>query len=275
MLSSTLLKQRNLQRSLNALRVNSSILLKTQKPLTAQSFNNNLNLYPARQFSKVRSIKGTNISSVWNIDLEQKMTSNYESYVLQSSKKDENEDKEDAPKGFEKFFKKKKDPKEGEKEISKKEGAQKEDDKDDDLTEEENEDKSEKEEEEKKDERDKVTQFFFDPNNNPKPESWVPLIGALGALYYMFVYKTPAEEIVFMEFYNEYMLKNKIKEITLIKDPRSQVFNVKAEILTHDGERKYLVINTIDSFLQKLDIVQREMGKQPHEFVPVKVTNES
>ena len=203
------------------------------------------------------------------------MTSNYESYVLQSSKKDENEDKEDAPKGFEKFFKKKKDPKEGEKETSKKEGAQKEDDKDDDLTEEENEDKSEKEEEEKKDERDKVTQFFFDPNNNPKPESWVPLIGALGALYYMFVYKTPAEEIVFMEFYNEYMLKNKIKEITLIKDPRSQVFNVKAEILTHDGERKYLVINTIDSFLQKLDIVQREMGKQPHEFVPVKVTNES
>ena len=90
---------------------------------------------------------------------------------------------------------------------------------------------------------------MFDPNNNPKPESWIPLLGALGALYYMFVYKTPAEEIVFMEFYNEYMLKNRVKEITLIKDPRSQVFNVKAEILTHDGERKYLVINTIDSFL--------------------------
>ena len=84
MLSSHLLKQRHLQRSLNTLRVNSSIFICSQKPLTLQnSFKNATSLYPVRQFSKVRSIKGTNISSVWNIDLEkQKMTSNYESYVL-------------------------------------------------------------------------------------------------------------------------------------------------------------------------------------------------
>lgn len=89
----------------------------------------------------------------------------------------------------------------------------------------------------------------MDPDNNPKPESWLPILGALTAAYYLFFYKKPAEEIVFMDFYNEYMLKNQIKEITLVKDRRSEVFNVRAELLTHDGDRKYLVINTIDSFL--------------------------
>lgn len=68
-------------------------------------------------------------------------------------------------------------------------------------------------------------------------------------MYYLFAYQKPADEIVFMEFYNDYMLQNRIKEITLIKDRASEVFNVKAEITTHDGERKFLVINTIDSFL--------------------------
>ena len=269
MLSSQLLKQSHLQKSINTLRLNSSLLVRSQKPIIAHSYTQGL--YQSRDFSKVRTIKSNNIASLWNINMDTKMASNFDSYVLHS-KKDE---KEDAPKGFEKFFKKNKETKEEEK-PEKKEAAQKEDDKDDDLTEDESDDKKDKEgKEEDKDKRDQVSKMLFDPNNNPRPESWVPLLGALGALYYMFVYKTPAEEIVFMEFYNEYMLKNRVKEITLIKDPRSQVFNVKAEILTHEGERKYLVINTIDSFLQKLDIVQREMGKQPHEFVPVKVTNES
>jgi len=48
----------------------------------------------------------------------------------------------------------------------------------------------------------------MDPENNPKPESWLPILGALTAAYYLFFYKKPAEEIVFMDFYNEYMLKN-------------------------------------------------------------------
>lgn len=200
------------------------------------------------------------------------MSKRVQSYVLQSKKEDEEE--KAPPKGFEKFFKKKESKDSKDKPESTANKEQKKDDDDADLSELDEEEDSKDKEKEKKDERSKLTQFFFDPENNPKPESWLPLLGAFTAAYFLFFYQKPAEEIVFMDFYNEYMLKNRIKEIQLIKDKRSEVFNVRAELLTHDGERKYLVINTIDSFLQKLDLVQREMGKQPHEFIPVKVTND-
>jgi len=77
-----------------------------------------------------------------------------------------------------------------------------------------------------------------------------------------------------MEFLNDYLLKNQIKEINITKDRRSEVFNFRAEIHTHEGERFYMTLNSYESFLAKLDLVQREMGKQPHEFVPVKYTNQ-
>jgi hypothetical protein len=35
-----------------------------------------------------------------------------------------------------------------------------------------------------------------------------------------------------------------------------------------------MTLNSYESFLAKLDLVQREMGKQPNEFIPVKYTNQ-
>ena len=76
-----------------------------------------------------------------------------------------------------------------------------------------------------------------------------------------------------MQFMNEYLLQNRIKEIQISKDNRSEVFNYRANIITHDGKKLYMILNSYESFLAKLDLVQREMGKSTEEFVQVKYTN--
>jgi ATP-dependent Zn protease len=82
------------------------------------------------------------------------------------------------------------------------------------------------------------------------------------------------KEIVYMEFLNDYLLQNRIKQIDLVKDRRSDVFNHRAEITTHEGEKVYLVLNSFEQFLAKLDLVQREMGKATHDYIPVKFTSQ-
>ena len=82
------------------------------------------------------------------------------------------------------------------------------------------------------------------------------------------------KEIIYMDFLNNYLLKNQVSEIRIKKDPRSEVFNHRAEIDTVDGERLYLVLGSQESFLAKLDQVQRQMGKQPAQFIPVKYVND-
>lgn len=69
------------------------------------------------------------------------------------------------------------------------------------------------------------------------------------------------------------MLRDRIKEIFVTKDPRSEVFNFRAEINCHDGEQFYMILSSYEEFLQKLEILQRQMGKQPHEVIPIKFTN--
>ena len=38
------------------------------------------------------------------------------------------------------------------------------------------------------------------------------------------------------------------------------MFNFRAEIITHDGKKCYMTLNSYEQFLAKLDMVQREMG---------------
>ena len=99
------------------------------------------------------------------------------------------------------------------------------------------------------------------------------LAGCAG--YYLLTYRKPMEELVYMDFLNNYLLKNNVKEITITKDKRSEVFNYRAEITTMSDEKLYMVLGSYESFLAKLDLVQREMGRQPNEFIPVKYTNMS
>jgi CRISPR/Cas system-associated exonuclease Cas4 (RecB family) len=47
----------------------------------------------------------------------------------------------------------------------------------------------------------------------------------------------PKPELIYMEFCNEYLLKNQVKEINITKDRRSTVFNYKAEITMIDDKK--------------------------------------
>jgi hypothetical protein len=46
-----------------------------------------------------------------------------------------------------------------------------------------------------------------------------------------------------------------VKDIKISKDRRSEVFNHRAEIDTHDGQRLFLVLGNQEMFLAKLDQV--------------------
>lgn len=64
-----------------------------------------------------------------------------------------------------------------------------------------------------------------------------------------------------MDFLNNYLLKNNIREIIITKDRRSEVFNYRAEIVTFDDKKFYMTLGSYENFLAKLDMVQREMGR--------------
>lgn len=84
----------------------------------------------------------------------------------------------------------------------------------------------------------------------------------------------PLEELVYMDFLNKYLLPGHVKEINLTKDRRTEVFNFRAEIEMTDGKKFYMILGSQESFLAKLDMVQRQMGKHPNQFIPVKYVNE-
>jgi len=210
------------------------------------------------------------------------------------SKKDD-EDGE-APKGFEKFFKKRTERKSASKED---ESKQSEESSQQEGTTEESEERKSKEgeddegkskedadgdgsEDKKKKKKaggdesfgERMKNLYFGPGGNPKPEAWMTLLAALACSYLAATTERPRKEIVFMTFLNDYLLKNEIKEIKISKDRRSEVFNHRAEIDTNNGDRLYMVLGSQESFLAKLDQIQRQMGKQPAEFIPVKYVND-
>jgi len=94
-----------------------------------------------------------------------------------------------------------------------------------------------------------VSKFFFDPENNPKPEGWVGLVMAFATAYYLINYKKPSQEVTMMEFINDFVLRDKVKEIYVTKDPRSEVFNFRAEFTSYDGDKYYMILNSYDEFL--------------------------
>lgn len=199
-----------------------------------------------------------------------------------SGKKNDNDEggSDPAPKGFEKFFRKRNERKEAtpEKDSSDKEKKAKEE-QEESKEEEGGSDEKEKEKKKKSSSGDesfyqKMRNVYFDPSGGPKPEMWMTLVAALACSYLVVSAEKPRKEVVFMSFLNDYLLKNTIKEIRIKKDRASEVFNHKAEIDTIEGDRLYMVLGSQESFLAKLDQVQRQMGKQPGEFIPVKYVNE-
>ena len=114
------------------------------------------------------------------------------------------------------------------------------------MSEEEETEKDKKSGKEDIDDRNAVQKFFFTPENDPKPEGWLAVIMGLAAGYYLYSYKAPMKEVVYMEFLNDYLLKGVITEINITKDKRSEVFNFRAEFTTQDGEKCYMVLSSYE-----------------------------
>ena len=59
--------------------------------------------------------------------------------------------------------------------------------------------------------------------------------------------------------------------ITLCEDKSNASYKYRAVVETNDGSAKvHLVLPQVENFLMKLDMAQREMGKDPAQFVPIK-----
>lgn len=96
-----------------------------------------------------------------------------------------------------------------------------------------------------------------------------------GAISYSLFANKPSEEVTYMDFVNQYLSKNLVKMITISEDKTSDMFKYRAEIETLDEKKVHLVLPQVENFLYKLDLAQREMGKVPNEFVPVKYASDS
>ena len=113
------------------------------------------------------------------------------------------------------------------------------------LTLEETGEKSESKDNDNKGWQDKAKGFFFEPNGGaPKPEGWAAALAAAAITYYVVNHKTPLKELIYMDFLNNYLLQNRVKEIKITKDRLSEVFNHRAEIEMVDGEKFYIVLGS-------------------------------
>lgn len=118
-----------------------------------------------------------------------------------------------------------------------------------------------------------MSQFNFspDPNNN---HILIGLAVALAFLAYT-SYSKPLPELLYSQFYNDYLLKNQVKEICIKKDNNKQntVFNYRAEVTMIDGQRFFMTLGSQEAFLAKLELVQVQMEKKHEEFIPVRYDN--
>mmetsp|Transcript_46932 Transcript_46932/g.62106 ORF Transcript_46932/g.62106 Transcript_46932/m.62106 type:complete len:163 (-) Transcript_46932:2278-2766(-) len=136
------------------------------------------------------------------------------SILSSSEKKDDGEDA--PPKGFEKFFRKKGERKaaaqsEGDAEKDKKGDEEKKADEgseEDSKREEESDEKQKKKKAGEESFGERMKNIYFDPNGNPKPEMWMTLAAALACSFIAMTAEKPRKEIVFMQFLNDYLLKN-------------------------------------------------------------------
>ena len=58
--------------------------------------------------------------------------------------------------------------------------------------------------------------------------------------------------------------------ITITEERGSSNFKFRAEFEMRDGSFKYITLPSVENFLHKIDLVQREMGKDVKDFIPLK-----
>ncbi len=81
--------------------------------------------------------------------------------------------------------------------------------------------------------------------------------------YYFVFSKAPSQEITYIDFVQNYLAQNKIEMITLCEDKSNSSYKYRAIVETKEGEKVHLVLPQVENFLMKLDMAQREMGKEP------------
>lgn len=102
---------------------------------------------------------------------------------------------------------------------------------------------------------------------------WGILIGLLGVSYigWMTWYGgEPSQEIGYMDFINNFLQQGQVKMITITEERGSSNFKFRAVIELDDGSKKHVTLPQVENFLHKIDLVQREMGKDVSQFVPLK-----
>ena len=52
------------------------------------------------------------------------------------------------------------------------------------------------------------------------------------------------EELVYIDFLNKYLLTGQVKEISISKDRRTEVFNYRAEITMLDGKKFFMILGS-------------------------------
>lgn len=92
------------------------------------------------------------------------------------------------------------------------------------------------------------------PNGGPpRPEAWAAVLASALGFWVVMNYRPPKKELVMMDFMNNYLMQNKVKEIKISKDRNSEVFNHRADIELNDGDQYYMILGNQESFLAKLD----------------------
>jgi len=104
--------------------------------------------------------------------------------------------------------------------------------------------KSDKKNDDSGDRRQKISNFFMNPNGGgPKWENWLMVSLLMGtAAYYLFNTKPTSKEITYIDFVQNYLAKNAIEMIVLTEDKSGSSFKYRANIQTNTGETVHLVL---------------------------------
>lgn len=110
------------------------------------------------------------------------------------------------------------------------------------------------------------------PGGGPNRNNLLLFLVALGGFtaYALWGGQASSTEISYMDFITAYLQQNKVALITLTEERGNSNFKYRAVIDTVSGQKLHVTLPQVENFLHKIDLVQREMGKDVSAFVPLK-----
>jgi AFG3 family protein len=110
------------------------------------------------------------------------------------------------------------------------------------------------------------------PGGGPNRNNLLLFLLAMGGFsaYALWGGQPTSTEINYMDFITQYLQQNKVTMITLTEEKGNSNFKYRAVIDTVGDQKFHLTLPQVENFLHKIDLVQREMGKDVSAFVPLK-----